>query len=197
MVRSSVRPSSAQRLFVALLPCAETVAAVDDLVAPVRAGRPELRWVTPQRWHVTLAFLGEVPDDRRDDLEERLGRAARRAAPLRLAIDGAGRFGDRTLWARVDGDPERLRRLAESAQAAASRARIPVERNRFRAHLTLAAARPPGSVRDAAAELDPLLRNGPEETVTRLCLVRSMLGKGPGGTPRYETVTTWRLGDAV
>ncbi|ODT98816.1 MAG: 2'-5' RNA ligase [Pseudonocardia sp. SCN 72-86] len=184
------------RLFVALVPSAATVAAVEAAVAPVWATRPELRWVTPERWHVTLAFLGEVPDERRDDLEERLGRAARRAAPLRLAIDGAGRFGDRTLWARVDGDRERLRRLAEATHAATARARIPVDRNRFRAHLTLAAARPPDSVRDAAAELDPLLRNGAEETVTRLCLVRSLLGKGPGGTPRYETVAEWRLGDA-
>ncbi|GEL26270.1 RNA 2',3'-cyclic phosphodiesterase [Pseudonocardia sulfidoxydans NBRC 16205] len=184
------------RLFVALLPSPVTIAAVDAAVAPVRAARPELRWVAPQRWHVTLAFLGEVPDERRDDLEERLGRAARRAAPLRLTVDGAGRFGDRTLWARVDGDRERLRRLAEAAQAAAARARIPVDRTRFRAHLTLAAARPPASVRAAVAELDPLLRNGPEETVTRMCVVRSLLGKGPGGTPRYEPVAAWRLGDA-
>lgn len=196
MVRGSMRSNSTQRLFVALVPSAATVAAVDAVVAPVRATRPGLRWVTPERWHVTLAFLGEVPDERRDDLEERLGRTARRAVPLQLTIDGAGRFGDRTLWARVGGDRERLRRLAEAAQAAASRARIPVDRNRFRAHLTLAAARPPGSVRDVAAELDPLLRNGPEETVTRMCLVRSLLGKGPGGTPRYEAVATWRLGDA-
>ncbi|MGD9989657.1 RNA 2',3'-cyclic phosphodiesterase [Pseudonocardia sp.] len=182
------------RLFVALLPAPATVEAIDAAVAPVRAARPGLRWVTPDRWHVTLAFLGEVPDERRDDLAERLGRAARRAAPLRLVVDGAGRFGDRTLCARVDGDRERLRRLAEAAQAAAARARIRVERTRFRAHLTLASARPPDSVRDAAAELDPLLRNGPEETVTQLCVVWSRLGRGPGGTPRHETVATWRLG---
>ncbi|AEA28314.1 2'-5' RNA ligase [Pseudonocardia dioxanivorans CB1190] len=184
------------RLFVALWPSADTVATLDAALGPARAGHPALRWVAPERWHVTLAFLGEVADDRRDDLEERLGRAARRAAPLRPVVDGAGRFGDRTLWARVAGDRDRLRRLAQASAAAARRARIPVDAKAFRPHLTLATARPPRSVRPAAAELDPVLRNGPEDVVDRMCLVRSDLGQGPNRTPRYETVSEWLLGGA-
>ncbi|GAY08845.1 RNA 2',3'-cyclic phosphodiesterase [Pseudonocardia sp. N23] len=184
------------RLFVALLPSVATIRALDAAVAPVRVTRPELRWVAPERWHVTLAFLGEVPDDRRDDLAGQLGTAARGGAPLRLVVDGAGRFGDRILWAGVGGDGERLHGLAAVLAAGVARARIPLEHKEFRPHLTLAAARPPASVRDAVEELDPLLRNGPEETFTWMGLVWSRLGKGPGGTPRYETVATWRLGDA-
>jgi len=47
------------RLFVAVgLP--ESAAAA--LRALARPGLPGLRWTTPEQWHVTLRFLGEVPD---------------------------------------------------------------------------------------------------------------------------------------
>ena len=188
--------SGSRRLFVAVVPAAAVLDVVEAAVGPVRAARPELRWVDRERWHVTLAFLGEVPDDRRPDLCERLGRAAHRGRPLQLGIDGAGRFGDRVLWARIAGHTDGLRRLAATTAAAARRARIPMQGRPFRAHLTLATARPAGSVRPATAELDALLRaSGPVAgAVDRLCLVHSRLGAGPGGTPRHETIAEWPLG---
>lgn len=181
------------RLFVAVVPAGEVVDAIDVAVAPIRAARPQLRWVDRDRWHVTLAFLGNVADDRRPELCERLGRAARRHRPLRVGLGGAGRFGERVAWARLTGDTDALRKVAASASAAARRARIPMQDKPFRAHLTLATARPPGSVRAAVADLDAVLRIDPA-VVDRLCLVHSRLGAGPGGTPRYETVADWPLG---
>ncbi|HEU5241008.1 MAG TPA: 2'-5' RNA ligase family protein, partial [Ornithinibacter sp.] len=37
------------------------LAHADAALAPVRAANPDLRWVPPERWHLTLAFYGEVP----------------------------------------------------------------------------------------------------------------------------------------
>lgn len=188
------------RLFVAVVPGAAVLDALEAAVGPVRAARPELGWVDRERWHVTLAFLGEVPSDRLPALQAELAVAARRAVPMRLGVRGAGRFGDRVLWAGVDGDRRCLRDLATASRAAARRARIPVEGRPFRAHLTLATARPPRSVHAALADLEPLLRSGSDEpigdTITRSCLVRSTAGRGAGGVPRYETVAAWPLGCA-
>jgi 2'-5' RNA ligase len=49
------------RLFVALAPPAAVLSDLDAAVAPHRAARPDLRWTGRPDWHVTLAFLGDVP----------------------------------------------------------------------------------------------------------------------------------------
>ena len=112
------------RLFDALWPPPDAVAELLAAVREVQEKSPGLRWTAPEQWHLTLAFLGEVPDDRRPELEERLERAASRYPPLTLRFAAGGRFGDRILFTRVDGDREPLTRLAQSVAAAARRSRI-------------------------------------------------------------------------
>ncbi|GGO46137.1 RNA 2',3'-cyclic phosphodiesterase [Streptomyces daqingensis] len=95
------------RLFAALLPPADVLDGPGRLAEAVgqlhsMPGAGQLRWTDRANWHITLAFYGEVPDAVLPSLEERLARAAGRARPLRLRIAGAGRFGDRALWAGLD-----------------------------------------------------------------------------------------------
>jgi 2'-5' RNA ligase len=57
------------RLFVGAYPPPDVVADLAALVAGLELGRPQpeghsLRLVAPDRWHLTLAFLGEIPDGR-------------------------------------------------------------------------------------------------------------------------------------
>ncbi|OEV08074.1 2'-5' RNA ligase family protein, partial [Streptomyces nanshensis] len=96
------------RLFTALLPPAYVLdgsGQLADQVAALRslAGAETLRWTERANWHITLAFYGEVDEARSDGLRERLARAARRGRPLRLRIAGGGHFGERSLWAAVQG----------------------------------------------------------------------------------------------
>jgi 2'-5' RNA ligase len=179
------------RLFVALTPPPRVVEELLAATAQARGRFPELRWTPPEQWHLTLAFLGEVDDRAREDLVQRLGRAAGRHPPLRLSFGAAGRFGARVLWCRVLGDVEPLRRLAESVQAAARRAKLPVEDRPFRAHLTLARARGPADLRPPVAMLGDF--SGSEWVASEMHLVRSHLGAGPGGGARHEVLEAWRL----
>jgi 2'-5' RNA ligase len=120
------------RLFVAVRPPGTAVAhaaAAVDLVRPVA---PRLRWVPPERWHLTLAFYGEVPDD---EVDRVVGRTARRldgAVALSLALTGAGRFGGRAVWLGVTGDVAPLRSLAGALDPGG---------RRYRPHLTVARVR--------------------------------------------------------
>lgn len=95
------------RLFVALLPPAEVL---DEVAAGIsRVERPGLRWIDPTLWHVTLAFLGEVPEPVMPDLHVRLSRAASRYSPMTLSFRGAGAFPSpahaRVLWVGLTVDP--------------------------------------------------------------------------------------------
>ncbi|MBV9164126.1 MAG: RNA 2',3'-cyclic phosphodiesterase [Pseudonocardiales bacterium] len=179
------------RLFVAVTPPGEVVAGLRIATAELRALAPELRWTHPEQWHVTLVFLGEVGDDVIDELTRRLNRAAARHPPLALALGGGGRFGQRVLWTAVHGDRDGLRRLADSARAAARRSRLPVEHRPYHPHLTVARA-------DGRADLRPLVERlapwqGVPWVATRLHLVRSRLGAGPGGSALHEPIAGWPL----
>jgi RNA 2',3'-cyclic 3'-phosphodiesterase len=180
------------RLFVAVTPPQEAVEELRAATAAVRPARPDLRWTRPEQWHLTLVFLGEVDERARADLGVRLGRAAGRHPPLQLAVQGAGRFGDRVLWMRVTGDVTGLKRLAASVQAAARRARLPVEERPYRPHLTLARGREGVDLRPVVEALAGF--GGSTWIATQLHLVRSDLGAGEGGTSRHEVIATWSLG---
>jgi 2'-5' RNA ligase len=181
------------RLFVALWPPPDAVSELLAAVDAVRTDAPRVRWTAPEQWHLTLAFLGEVADDRRPELEERLARAANRHPPLTLRFAGGGRFGSGVLFTRVDGDREPLTRLAASVAAAARRSRIPVDDRPYRPHLTLARGRGRGD-----DDLGPLAARlgtftGRMWPATHLDLVQSRLGQGPGHTARYVSVASWPL----
>jgi RNA 2',3'-cyclic 3'-phosphodiesterase len=184
-------PGEAMRLFVALVPPADAVAELAAAVDPLQA-TPGLRWTRPEQWHVTLAFLAEVDDRTRAALTPRLERVARRHAPLTLALAGGGRFGRQVLWTRVDGDRLALRRLADAVRAAARRCGLPFDARPYRPHLTLArAGRSAPDLAPVAAALDGFA--GRPWSASHLHLVRSVLGAGPGGTPRHEAVAAWPL----
>src|SRR5690349_7317529 len=111
-------------MFVAVVPPADVLEDLEAHVDPRRDASP-FRWTSPESWHLTVAFMADVPERAHDDLVERLGRAAARRRPMTLALAGAGAFPSvsraKVLFAAVDGAPEdleELRRLAVGARAA-------------------------------------------------------------------------------
>ena len=73
------------------------VALPDDVVADLDAAIADhrddvLAWTLREQWHVTLAFYGQVADERVPNLKARLTRAAKRYPTLSLVLDGAGRL---------------------------------------------------------------------------------------------------------
>jgi 2'-5' RNA ligase len=165
------------RLFAAVDPPPGVIAELTGALPPREEA---LRYVPPEQWHLTLAFYGDVADEKVPALQDGLTRAASRSRPLRLRLAGAGTFPRqsgkaRVLWGGVDGEVDELRRLADRCAGAARRARIAMEARGFRPHLTLARARQ-GAV-DAGAVVDALARFSSDWwTVTAFQLVHSTIG---------------------
>ena len=179
-------------MFVAVVPPDDVVGHLDAFLE-VRRDAAAYRWAAAEQLHVTLAFLAEVPDRTLDDLVERLGRAAARRTPFEAAVAGGGAFPNvgraRVLWAGLDVDElgrTELSRLATGVRAAASRAGVPVDGQRFRPHVTVARLGHPQEVTSWVRLLDSY--RGPTWTVDRISLVASYLGQGPRGRPRYKAV---------
>ena len=185
------------RLFVALVPPDEAVTHLDDFLE-VRRASGSFRWSSADQFHVTLAFLADVEERRVDDLSERLARAAAKRTGFETAIAGGGAFPNaaraRVLWVGLDleeTDRIELDRLATGCRAAANRAGIQVDGQRFRPHVTVARIGHPSEVSDWVKLLDGYA--GPRWPADRIRLVASYLGEGPRGRPRYETVEEFTL----
>lgn len=188
------------RLFVALVPPDEVVEDLSEFLAP-RQEAPEaagMRWTSPEQWHVTLAFMGDVADRHLDELVERLGRVSARRSALELTVTGGGAFPNvaraKVLYAGLDTDGRDadLRHLAVGTRAAATKAGADAEGGRFRAHVTLARIGRPVDVTRWVRVLDAY--RGPTWTADEVSLVQSHLGEGPRRRPRYEVLETFPLG---
>ncbi|MDP2327403.1 MAG: RNA 2',3'-cyclic phosphodiesterase [Dehalococcoidia bacterium] len=184
------------RLFVAI----EAPAEWRRALAEARRALPEpvarsLRFVEPYLAHVTLRFIGEVPDEHAPEV---LRNALERAiAPFEipLHLGRAGTFGaparTSVAWLGVEGDLEALRalatRLGEAVDAALG---IEGDGRPLSPHLTLARVRPqatPEECRAVAAAVAALPAPDPHPFIAQQAVVvRSHLG--PAG-PRYEVLS--------
>lgn len=185
-------------MFVAIMPPEHVIEDLDAFLVP-RREHGWFRWSLAEQFHVTLAFLEQVPDHALDELSDGLERAAGRRPVFEAAICGGGAFPnpahakllycglDLTFDARTELD-----RLATGTRAAAGRSGIAVDGARFRPHVTLARLRKPTEVTRWIRVLDSYA--GPSWTVDRIALVASYLGEGTGRRPRYETVAQFSIG---
>jgi 2'-5' RNA ligase len=99
---------------------------------------PDVRWVRPESFHVTLKFIGEQKAEQVETLKREL--AAVTATPFEVAFRGYGFFPNprnpRVFWVGIHAD-DSLPGLAAAVDLAVSRTGIPREANAFRPHLTL------------------------------------------------------------
>ncbi|MEV6282248.1 RNA 2',3'-cyclic phosphodiesterase [Kribbella sp. NPDC051770] len=182
------------RLFVAVVPPVEVVEHLSEFVEPRRAHPDEdVRWASDETWHITLAFLGEVPEWKTDDLGEGLERAAKRQKPFDLRLRGSGAFpgvpNARVLWTGVEDGSDSLKHLAMTTRSAANKAGVTVDGRKFTPHLTLARTRQPVDVVRWVRIFDEY--QGPAWTAESLRLISSRLGEGPSHGAAYDTVGEW------
>ncbi|MGH9089350.1 MAG: RNA 2',3'-cyclic phosphodiesterase [Acidimicrobiales bacterium] len=120
------------RLFAGVWPPAEVADRLSRLQQPRVAG---VRWATPAKWHVTLAFLGQVPDTVVPAMGAALVDLAARAAVPPEAVLGpaVGVLGRNVLCVPVAGLDEVAHDVRASLPGEAAQAASP-----FSGHLTLA-----------------------------------------------------------
>jgi 2'-5' RNA ligase len=131
------------RLFVALVPpepVRRRLAAVQAALRRATGPGEAIRWVEPDHIHLTLQFLGAVPEERLPAVREAVAAAAAGARPLRLEVAGAGAFPGprrpRVVWSGVGGEVEALAALVASLGRRLEGLGYPPEDRPFHPHLT-------------------------------------------------------------
>ena len=119
------------RLFVAIPMEGEIKTALRGIQNELRRRGVEGNYTRPENLHLTLAFIGEVPDS--DAAAEAI--AALRFRPVTLRLGGLGAFGE--LWWIGLEDGGELDALARRLRRALAESGVPFDRKTFRSHITL------------------------------------------------------------
>lgn len=180
------------RMFAAVLPPESLVEELDELLAPRRDVDPRLRWTRPEGWHLTTAFMADVPDVER--LEEGLAQAASTVAPFRIEVASGLAFphpvAARILALGVTYGELGLAALSAKCRDAAKRAGAAPDAARFVGHLTLARVNRGFQATKWLGLLDSF--PGWNFTVDEVVLIQShQVGK------RYDVVARFRLGEPL
>jgi len=99
---------------------------------------PFLSWTTPDQWHITLAFLGEVDETEARFLREGLKDVV--AEPFAMEVGGIGVFphwgNPRVFWAGIDDHPA-MQRLYDRLWVVLRERGVVPDGKPFHPHLTL------------------------------------------------------------
>lgn len=167
-------PPTERRLFVGLLPDEEVTARLSRRILPTLLDDDErppegIRPYAPADLHLTLAFLGSFPEERRSSLQGALREELRGLNAPELLVSGTGSFPDesapKVLWAGIEERYEAVGRLAalHNRVEQACRAhgwrpsgpeRRPERRALFRPHMTVARVAAGTEVHPAFHRLD-------------------------------------------
>ena len=185
------------RIFAAVVPSEPALDDLSDFLEPRRDAGPDLRWTDPDLWHVTTAFMADVPHRLVDTLVDELAEALTGRSPIPLRIKGGGAFPNpyeaRVTWMGIDGEAESLESLAGLARAvrrACSHAGANPEGGPFTPHLTVARSRRPFEATRWLRVLDGYA--GPPWTAGEVTLFASHRGEGKA-RPHYEPMAVVEL----
>lgn len=147
------------RTFIAVDVAEEVRQQAGQLIETLRRVDDTVKWVDPQNMHLTLKFLGDVPQGEVTAVCQAVAEAVADQGPFAMLLKGAGAFPSiarpRTVWLGVVQGREELCSLQVAIDRALKKLGYPKETRRFEPHLTIGRIRRGGP---ALAELSQRLR---------------------------------------
>jgi len=111
-----------------------------DLARRVDVRKGDVKWVEPESMHLTLKFLGEVPDNQIVDVCQIVENVAARHKAFDFPVRTVGSFGGRSarvLWVGAGLDCPELLKLQQDLEEEFAQGGWPPEGRQFSGHLTL------------------------------------------------------------
>ena len=132
------------RVFVAIDIDEGIRAALRDLQEKLQSGvdikRSDVKWVDPEKMHLTLKFLGEIKDETVAEVCNITQDVAGKHKSFELDVESVGCFGGRSarvLWVGTGEGSNNLLQLQKEMEQELASADWPPETRKFTGHLTL------------------------------------------------------------
>lgn len=129
------------RTFIAVEIPEKIVSSIANLQDRIKEHKFKIRWVRPERMHLTLKFLGDIVANDIEKVGGILVETVKGCPPLSLKAKGMGVFPGikrpRVIWVGISGQLENLLRLQKSLDENLEDIGFPREKRPFKGHLTL------------------------------------------------------------
>ena len=170
---------------------------IEEVQGDLRSTHADVRWVSPEKIHLTLKFFGNIEESRIDLIFKSIEEPVRNTLPFSVRVRGAGAFpslrNPRVIWMGLAEGKEGLVSLQEEIEVRLEEIGFEPEDRPFQPHLTL------GRVKSSRGkeELVRRMEKFAEEEfgdfqVERVALFKSELR--PSG-PIYTLLKVLRLGN--
>lgn len=167
-----------KRLFIAI-DLAETL---QECLAQRETAIRGLNWGIPEQLHLTLAFIGKLPQEKMIALDNAL--RSIEFEPFELSMDRLGTFAKRTLWLGCDPS-EPLSWLHDQVSESLKLSGISTAVRDFRPHITLARSKEPISDASIRQLENQVLPEPLSMIVDRFALKNSVL---TAAAPLHQTI---------
>jgi 2'-5' RNA ligase len=156
-----------------------------------RGKLPFKKWTDEEDYHITLAFLGPVEEDKRNEIVEEIQQSLLSIDPFTLQLSALGHFGPSKTpsvwWAGVEKSNE-LEELQKNVALSCEKVGFQLEKRPYKPHITLAKRF------DLAFKDDftiPSTCDTKNKTIDVTSIVLYQIH--PKSTPSYQIVEKWNL----
>ena len=114
---------------------------IEEVQGDLRSTHADVRWVSPEKIHLTLKFFGNIEEPRIDPIFKSIEEPVRNILPFSVRVRGLGAFpsmkNPRVIWMGLVEGKEMLTSLQEQIEAHLEKIGFEPEDRPFQPHLTL------------------------------------------------------------
>ncbi len=178
------------RTFIGIKASARVTANIARVVTRLESSEANYRWVEAENLHVTLNFVGDVPDVETHELCKWIRQTVEPFSSFDLSVHGVSGFPNpqqpRIVWAGVSEGTSQLQELNQAIADTLSRWGVNKDRNEYVPHMTLGRLARSGRWNEKLLEQMHRLRNhdGGSCHIQEVTVFASYLDRrGPSYTP--------------
>ncbi len=169
---------------------------IEEVQEDLKSSRADVRWVSPEKIHLTLKFFGNIEESRVDPIVKSIGGPVQTTSSFFLKVRGVGAFphlkNPRVIWMGLIDEKEILTHFQKQLEGELEKIGFESEERAFHPHLTLGRTKS-GKGRE---ELISRMEKHKEEEFGDFQIERIVLFKSdlrPTG-PIYTSLRELRLG---
>jgi len=144
------------RCFIAIDLSAELKEMISQAQDLLKKSGANVKWVKPSNIHLTLKFLGEIPEKKVEEVKEVLGTLS--FEKTEVSVKSLGAFPNmkrpRVIWAGVEKGAEELKKISTVLEERLYTIGFKREKRSFKPHLTIGRVRKPGKIKELMDAVD-------------------------------------------
>ena len=114
---------------------------IEEVQNDLKLSHADVRWVSPEKIHLTLKFFGSIDESRIDPIVKSIGGPTQTSSPFSLAVRGMGAFphlkNPRVIWMGLVDEKEILPSFQRELEKELRKIGFESEDRPFHPHLTL------------------------------------------------------------